>query len=250
MKMLAEYGNVLVSEDWFVRENAPCGFVRVYYVHGGDVTYTDCDTKVKLKAGEIYLFPSAKAYSMQQNPSNPLLCTYIHMRTEPRLLKQIVKLDRQIHRLAYSLFDTIKCASESADGRVITYLERAFEEYCDENNIFLMPDRAIAEALKRIGADLSRNIPVKELAAICGYSEHYFIRLFSAQTGLSPHQYSISVKMKEAMRLMQSEEELSMSQIALRVGYPELKAFSRAFKNRYGVSPLKFRKNINFKFTL
>lgn len=95
----------------------------------------------------------------------------------------------------------------------------------------------ISPAVKAIETDFTRSdISVSELAALCGISEVYFRRLFSAAFGVSPKEYVIQKRIEYAKALLLSGD-FSVSEVAYMTGYSEPCHFSREFKARTGVSP-------------
>lgn len=68
-----------------------------------------------------------------------------------------------------------------------------------------------------------------------------FYNKFKALTGMSPNDFISSYKLKKASVLLKSNPELSISEIADRLGYNTLSYFCRKFKEQFKVSPSKFR---------
>ena len=101
-------------------------------------------------------------------------------------------------------------------------------------------DRRIEAAIKIIHAEVHRNIPVSELAQQVRLSTSHFIRLFKAETSLSPKQYVRCMRMKQAEALL-DESFLSVKEIAASVGMGDRSHFSRDFKRLYGHTPTHFR---------
>ena len=93
--MLMLYGNTTVAPSWEVIEKIPPGYSRVYYIYGGEVVYTDDSCRKCLKTGYLYIFPSAAAYAMLQNPENPLVCTYLHIDLFPILTTGAYRASRR-----------------------------------------------------------------------------------------------------------------------------------------------------------
>jgi AraC-like DNA-binding protein len=84
------------------------------------------------------------------------------------------------------------------------------------------------------------NIRLSALAAHCQMSESSFRVKFLNQSGMSPGQYLIEKRLDKASHHL-LESDLSISQIADTLGYPDIFSFSKQFKKFRGTSPLNFR---------
>lgn len=84
---------------------------------------------------------------------------------------------------------------------------------------------------------------VERIAGRLGYSSAYCNRLFHEAFGLSPRQYLSQVKLQLAKRWL-LDPSISVSDIALRLGYRDIAHFSRQFKRWSGVSPSDYRKSL------
>jgi AraC-like DNA-binding protein len=104
---------------------------------------------------------------------------------------------------------------------------------------------ADSELLERAGryvfAHLHEPVSVTDLARGVGLSETHLRHQLRTRYGLSPHGYVRQVKMLQAMRLLRAGAP-SISEIAERLGYSSLFAFSRTFKLETGQSPRAYRK--------
>ena len=87
----------------------------------------------------------------------------------------------------------------------------------------------------------SQNITVKDVYEHLNLSRSYFHHVFTEQAGISPQEFLINLKMKKAGDLLIKSDN-TMTTISLSVGYKDALAFSKAFKNFYGLSPTNFRK--------
>jgi AraC family transcriptional regulator len=86
-----------------------------------------------------------------------------------------------------------------------------------------------------IGADLS----VAALADQLGMSPYTFSKLFKAKVESSPHSFVLSRRIQRAELLLGSP--LSLSEIALTVGFASQSHFTEAFRRRTGRTPSKAR---------
>jgi AraC-like DNA-binding protein len=104
-------------------------------------------------------------------------------------------------------------------------------------------DAHIGRALLEIHEQPDRPFTVASLAATAHMSRAAFAERFTALVGLAPMAYVTERRMELATRLMR-ERGLPASEVATRVGYGSLAAFSRAYKRTVGVPPGAARRAI------
>ena len=85
-----------------------------------------------------------------------------------------------------------------------------------------------------------KGLDLDTLAADSGYSKRHLLRCFRVDTGRSPHQYVLDLRIEKARRLM-LEPVLSLIDIAAECGFASQAHLSYAFRQRLGVSPSEFR---------
>jgi AraC family transcriptional regulator len=84
-------------------------------------------------------------------------------------------------------------------------------------------------------------IALEDAAALAGLSSYHFLRVFAAITGVTPHQYLVRCRLRNAARML-VEHERSITQIALEVGFNDVSNFVRTFRRAAGMSPREFRR--------
>jgi AraC-like DNA-binding protein/quercetin dioxygenase-like cupin family protein len=99
----------------------------------------------------------------------------------------------------------------------------------------------VQEAKSLMEVDVSRRIPLEKVCLERGWNYESFRKSFKAQTGFSPHQYAIRQRMDEARMRLMSQPSLSVTNLAMDLGYNNIYEFSRHFKQVVGVSPKIFR---------
>ena len=143
-------------------------------------------------------------------------------------------------------------AQASADGRndigldeVGCLLAHRFVEVVSRQN--RLPAKVAARDRRRavetalwIEAQSERPIDLNEAAAQAGLSPFHFLRLFSATLGVTPHQYLVRSRLRQAARLL-ADDDRDVTGIAYDVGFNDLSNFVRSFHRAAGISPLKFR---------
>lgn len=85
-------------------------------------------------------------------------------------------------------------------------------------------------------------ITLQQLAAQAGYTEYYLTRKFKQELGVSISQYIQQARLREAKQLLQATN-LSVQEIAERLGYSSSSRFIRLFREETGVTPGEYRNN-------
>ena len=100
---------------------------------------------------------------------------------------------------------------------------------------------ALAESVRLyLQENYDKPVDFSSMAEALAVSAPYLSKLFHEQTGSSPSKYLTEIRMRQAKKLLM-DTNLTVREIAARVGYPDPFHFSRNFKNVTGVSPVQFR---------
>lgn len=100
--------------------------------------------------------------------------------------------------------------------------------------------QAVTQIDKSIRAEEDEALTLSALAEKLGYSEYYTSRKFRELSGMTLKEYIRGRKLALALRELRETEE-SILQIAVRYGFSTNEAFTRAFKEAYGVTPREYR---------
>ncbi|HEY3146951.1 MAG TPA: AraC family transcriptional regulator [Dongiaceae bacterium] len=83
-------------------------------------------------------------------------------------------------------------------------------------------------------------VDLDRIARQAELSPFHFLRLFGRVLGLTPHQYLVRCRLRHAARLL-ADPAISITDVALDVGFADLSNFVRTFRRAAGVSPRAFR---------
>lgn len=98
----------------------------------------------------------------------------------------------------------------------------------------------IRPILEYIDNHYTEKISLESLAQMAHLSRHHFCRLFKTLTGLPPIEYVNHLRIDSAAELLKGQE-LSVSEIAMAVGFNDSNYFSRLFKKYKNHSPICFQ---------
>lgn len=93
-----------------------------------------------------------------------------------------------------------------------------------------------------VQANLDRDLSLVELARVAGLSPHYFLHLFKRAFGVTPHRYVLEQRVAAARGLLK-DESLSISEVALALGFADQSHFTATFRRILGTTPNRFRRD-------
>ena len=121
----------------------------------------------------------------------------------------------------------------------------AVREYDGRQQAGLSETEVIA-ALKQMLEDMAQNygdkISLKKYADQYHYNTSYLSEQFKAYVGMNFIDYLVKTRLEKAKILMR-DPQMSMMEIAERVGYEDYSHFSKLFKKHERYSPVEYRKN-------
>jgi AraC family transcriptional regulator len=106
------------------------------------------------------------------------------------------------------------------------------------------PPRAVArvtEIVRMIERCPDAELGLGQLARKADLSPYHFLRTFEHVTGVTPHQYVLRLRLREAaMRLVAGPA--TVLDVAFDCGFGDISNFNHAFRAEFGVSPRAYRK--------
>jgi AraC-like DNA-binding protein len=94
--------------------------------------------------------------------------------------------------------------------------------------------------LRRLESSEDKPRTLGELAEASSLSPYHFLRTFKAVTGVTPHQWLLRARLREAARRLGAGRE-RITDIALESGFEDLSNFVRSFRAEFGMSPRAYR---------
>ncbi|HEX4712044.1 AraC family transcriptional regulator [Phenylobacterium sp.] len=102
-------------------------------------------------------------------------------------------------------------------------------------------EKRVADYIEEHVAD---DIPLLTLAELARLSPFHFCRSFKQSFGVPAHRFHMSRRIERAKQLL-GNRELSITGIALEIGFSDTSAFTAAFRRLTGVTPSCYRKSID-----
>lgn len=98
----------------------------------------------------------------------------------------------------------------------------------------------MTDVLRYMAAHSAAPHKIAGLARMARLSPYHFLRSFKAATGVTPHQWLLRARLREAAEKL-AATHAPVTDIALDVGFEDLSNFTRSFRAEFGASPRQFR---------
>lgn len=196
-------------------------------------------------AGEILFFPVDWKWDFEFGNCKEIVGIVFHFRYWPNVDEldyppQIIKTDDKLRQLFSELPISENCENETKiDSRYIWQTYRVLDEvqsYMKKNDNKYIP--SIQNALEYMRANDNYTIP--ELVTLSGMKKTKFYEVFEDLTGMTPVQAKHKIQAYKAEFLL-GNTELSIDEIAEKLGFNSTPHFREVFRNRYGFSPKQIR---------
>lgn len=177
-------------------------------------------------------------------PKEPLACLSAERsRPKSRLREKLAGCDDQLLGISRDLAGEAANAFSGGAGYWTELTDALMAHLLDD---YLLdangPDRAVLtpDIVARINdyviAHLDERIDVDTLADLAVKGRSHFPRIFRRSVGMSPHQYVIRLRLRQALRLMM-QQEMTLAEVAAATGFVDQSHLCHWVKRIHGVTP-------------
>lgn len=206
------------------------------------------------EAGDLVLLPAGVSHRYTADPDNPWTIHWVHytgplaeefhhymgfsdairvlhLGQQPRVLVDFNGL-LSVQQTGFRSKGLIHAANR------LRQLLTAIPLTLDATSMAQQPDLDIIHNFMR--EHLEERITLEQLADLVGLSPPHFATRYRAQTGTTPIQHFLHLKVERACQLLDTSNR-SFAQISASLGYDDAYYFSRLFKKVMGQSPSHYR---------
>jgi AraC family transcriptional regulator len=99
----------------------------------------------------------------------------------------------------------------------------------------------IARAEEYIEQHWRENLTLRQIAAQVYLSPFHFQRIFKKETGETPKEYLTRIRLESAIQMIRVDLDKSAYDVGFECGFSSQSVFARAFRQRFGIQPTRFR---------
>ena len=154
----------------------------------------------------------------------------------------------KLRPICEQLCQTHKKLSQSGEIGVMFEVQTLFFDVLNalyKGNVDFAEKKSLAERIYAyITEHFAEEITIQMLAIRFNYSKDHIIRVFKSMYKITPHQYLRQCRICYAKVLL-SNEEMSVSEVAAESGFADVSVFYRAFIQLEGISPSQYKNKID-----
>ena len=137
-------------------------------------------------------------------------------------------------------------AAEEFAYEVAAYVATRMTDAPAATRVAASTAKRIQETARWIESNADQPLPLVSLAAQACMSPYHFLREFKRVIGITPHQFILSLRLRNAAKRLRHSDE-PVLQIAIESGFSDLSEFHRRFRRMLGVTPGEYRARSNMK---
>lgn len=260
-----QIGRLYCKGDSVINAHVHGNLFEITVVTDGSGIITTNGQEQRVTRGDIYLSFPCDTHKLESAPDDPLKYDFWAFTSEhPDFRRELEGImldfhsplqrtirDERIRTLLGNAIAEIdgehaysKALLSSIFHQIIIYLIRGFQ--ANEQQVFTTPtpkDALCYRMMNYVDTHVFSLTSLNELAEQMGYSYSYLSTVFKQTTSQSLSFYYRKKKLEIAAILIK-ENRMTVSEIAELLGYSSVYAFSKAFTNGFGCSPLAYRKKI------
>ncbi len=238
---------------------------EIYYLLSGNRRYFAGQTIYNVDAGDLVVIPKGTPHHMSSRAADnyeryvvyfsddffaPLAeilgakethrflnfgCVSIPSQYQPIMRKYFEEMEREARHENECSKLVESCALGNVAALALRYGKGAESDSAEKIE-------KIQEVARHIRENFNQEITLSDAAQMAFMEETYFSKQFKKMTGFGFSEYVTQIRMQQAEELLRNSK-LSVGKIAELCGYSGSNYFGDAFKKRYGISPIKLRKN-------
>lgn len=240
------------KEHYREREDGADQYILIYCTEGKGIIEVE-DQIYRLEKSDAFCIPRNVRHKYYADEKEPWSILWVHFKGEntkyfPLEERKIVHInsrhsDNRMMVLFKLLFRVLERNYTIGNfiyiSQVLSLIlsEVYFRERVDESST---QDRHVTMVIRYMYQHLQENLTLEEISEEVQLSKSYLNTVFKAQTGKSPVEFFIHLKMQEACKLLKSTDYY-IYEVSEVLGYTDQYYFSRIFKKTVGVSPKEYK---------
>jgi AraC-like DNA-binding protein/mannose-6-phosphate isomerase-like protein (cupin superfamily) len=233
------------SRTWNFSKHSHPFFELIFFLEGKANIEAGSES-VDVLGFDVVIYPPGLEHAehLDLRHRQEIICLWADTGPTPTFNHAITLLDergtlRMLFEMVYAEFTAKRPRSAEL---IACYLQTIFLQVLQH---FSQPPREVTSLVERclgyIHEHYSRDFDIDELASQVAVSPSYLFRLFKKKMQVTPMHYRNMVRIDKA-KLLLADQQLTVDDVAERVGFEDPKYFARVFRELTGLTPSGYRR--------
>ena len=243
----------------YVQKNKGADYLMLIYCTAGKGWYEIGDKRYEVNANQFIILPKGVPYAFGANDNDPWSSYWIHF--DGNLAEEFLSSTNVpssiIPGKSSRLQDRLELFEEVYSNYSLDYIKEYMiqtsmclypllssflyiEQFRHYKLAFVQEHSFSMQVIYYMKENIGNNLTLEQLATNFNYSSSHFSALFQKETGVSPINYYIQLKIQRACQYIELTN-LKLFEIAEKVGFDEPAYFTRIFTKIRGISPSEYR---------
>lgn len=244
----------------YIQKNKGCNYAMLIYCTNGKGWYRILGKEYEVCQNQYIIIPPDIPYSFGASEDDPWTIYWLHFQGKlqnqflPASPRPVTILANEHSRLRdrldlfeeiYTSFSMGYIKEYMIYSSMCLYQLLASFVYLEQYRHIGMPsqktDSFSAKVIHYMQEYIHTRLTLKELSDYFNYSPSHFSTLFQKETGVSPMEYFIHLKIQRSCQYIELTT-LKINEISVKLGFEEAAYFSRLFTKVMGLSPSEYRR--------
>lgn len=232
-------GDLVIEDDQYRFDTGVVSCIPANFLH-----VTRSDTNVKAFWEYIYIDPEdiLEQWGKSEQEIQDIVeviskkAFFIKAEENPMIVTLVRAVFEEMQHSSEHYRDCVRGMVYALLFEIVRYNGREAGQILGKNNSL-----QLESAIEYVGKNYANNFKVADLANECHMSETHFRRVFQEKMNMTPVEYVNFVRVKKACELI-DRTDISMEDVAEKVGFITPSTFNRNFRRIIGTSPYRWKK--------
>lgn len=243
-------GHFYCSSDYKV-ERSRFDSILITHIIRGSFSFLVNGKEMTLKPGETAVIDCFNPHTYYTNDSFEAYWIHINGSNIKELFTELISrfgniigFDSEIEIQIKDIYNLIKNNESISESNMSSKIYGLIISLFNVNENKICSNTVVQTAINFIQQNYQNKLTIDDISKYINMSPSQFSRQFKKQTGKSPYDYLLGIRLTKAKELLKNTS-LPISEISYQTGFANESNFIYFFKRHEGISPLKFR-NILF----